>query len=453
MVLSLLAWSTRLGSRARPSAGGRAFQAWAAATTLVPGRATKIVPGFAPGTMWPQFGSMVQLQKPPLPHVLRPDEDDGEMRDLIESWRYVGPPTAWDDIVGHERQVLRCREMVERMRRSEDDLQRLGLRLGRGMVISGPAGSGKTMLARALASAAGRDAIVPPTAELTPALIGRLYAQLARMDPVVVILDEAEAIIGSSILLTTNAGCLRAFLAALDGITRPSRGPLTMALTTLQPMMLDPGATRPGRLAPRLELSHPDAAERRVLFERAVARVPVSGNIDFERLVARTGMWTGAEITVAVEEAVSRSLIDGTDALVMDLLSEVIAERYVVEDGGTERWFDMEVSARHEAGHAIYGHLVWPGQVAAVELRRTGGETRLVRRTRSRAHRGWPSLARRFQAGGDGDRLPDRGCSADDVGSRNGSQAGHAAAPSPAFDQFAVRAGGARRDTGVPAWQ
>ena len=154
---------------------------------------------------------MVQLQKPPLPPVLRPDEDDAEMRDLIESWRYVGPPTAWDDIVGHERQVLRCREMVERMRRSEEDLQRLGLRLGRGMVISGPAGSGKTMLARALASAAGRDAIVPPTAELTPALIGRLYAQLARMDPVVVILDEAEAIIGSSILLTTNAGCLRGF--------------------------------------------------------------------------------------------------------------------------------------------------------------------------------------------------------------------------------------------------
>ena len=60
---------------------------------------------------------------------------------------------------------------------------------------------------------------------------------------------------------------------------------------------------------------------------------PVAGEIEIERLVARTGMWTGAEITVAVEEAVSRSLIDGTDALVMDVLLEVIAERYVVEDG------------------------------------------------------------------------------------------------------------------------
>lgn len=312
-----------------------------------------------------------------LPHLTRPGEDDHELRALIDSWRYTGTPTSWDDIVGHARQVLRCREMVERMRRSEDDLGRLGLRLGRGMVISGPAGSGKTLLARALASAAGRDVIVPPTAELTPALVSRLYAQLARMEPVVVILDEAEAIIGHTAFLTTDGGCLRALLAALDGIGRPSRGPLTIALTTLQPAMLDSGATRAGRLAPRLELSHPDPAERHLLFQRAIARVPLAGEIDIERLVARTGMWTGAEITVAVEEAVGRSLIDGTDALVMDALLEVIAERYVVEDGGDERWVDPVVSARHEAGHAIYGHLVWPGRVAAVELKRTGGETRL----------------------------------------------------------------------------
>ena len=312
-----------------------------------------------------------------LPHLTRPDEDDAEVRALLDSWRYDEAPVSWDDIVGHERQVLRCRELVERMRRSEDDLGRLGLRLGRGMVISGPAGSGKTLLARAVASAAGRDVIVPPTAELTPALIRRVYAQLARMEPVVVILDEAEAILGRTTFLTTDGGCLRALLAALDGIGRPSRGPLTIALTTLEPVMLDPSATRPGRLAPRLDLSYPNTAERRLLFERAIARVPVLGAIDIDRLVARTGMWTGAEIAVAVEEAVNRSLIDGTDALVLDVLLEVIAERYVVEDGGESRWFDLEVSARHEAGHAIYGHLVWPGRVAAVELKRTGGETRL----------------------------------------------------------------------------
>ena len=320
---------------------------------------------------------MPETTTAPLPHLTPPDEDDHELRALIDSWRYTGTPISWNDVVGHGRQVLRCRGLVERMRRSEDDLGRLGLRLGRGMVISGPAGSGKTLLARAVASAAGRDVIVPPTAELTPALIRRLYTQLARMEPVVVILDEAEAIIGRTAFLTTDGGCLRALLAALDGIGRPSRGPLTIALTTLQPVMLDPGATRAGRLAPRLELSHPDTAERRLLFERAIARVPVSGAIDVGRLVARTGSWTGAEITVAVEEAVNRSLIDGTDALVMDVLLEVIAERYVVEDGDEARWFDLEASARHEAGHAIYGHLVWPGRVAAVELKRTGGETRL----------------------------------------------------------------------------
>jgi len=198
------------------------------------------------------------------------------------------------------------------------------------------------------------------------------------MDPTVVILDEAEAILGSSILKTTDSPALRALLAALDGINRPERGPLTIALTTMPAWFMDAGATRAGRLAPRLELSPPNEEERHVLFERAIADVPKAGSIEVDRLVARTGSWTGAEIDTAVEEAISRSLIDGTDALRMDLLMEVISERYVVEDAGRDRGFDPISAAHHEAGHAIYASLIWPGRVASVELNHSGGETKLV---------------------------------------------------------------------------
>lgn len=152
---------------------------------------------------------------------------------------------------------------------------------------------------------------------------------------------------------------------------------MTIALTTLPAFLLDAGATRGGRLSPRLELSHPNADERRILFERAIAGVPQAGDIDVDSLVARTSQWTGAEIDSAVEEAMRRSLLDGTDALRMDLLIEVLGENHVVEEEGKDREFDPALSARHEAGHAIYGHLVWPGRVASMEPNRNGGLTKL----------------------------------------------------------------------------
>jgi SpoVK/Ycf46/Vps4 family AAA+-type ATPase len=268
---------------------------------------------------------------------------------------------------------------VARLRRDPADLERLGLKLGRGIVIAGPPGSGKTLMARALASAAGRDAIAPPVAELTPELIARLYAQLARMEPAVVILDEAEVLIGNGrhMAYQVDTSCQRALLVALDGMARPERGPLTVALTTWPEGLMDAGVTRAGRLAPRLELGPPTPEDRRTLFERAIARVPQVGDIDTEAVVVRTGGWTGAEIDIAVQEAVSRSLLDGTDALTMDLLLAVVGERYRIQDE-QRTGLDPAAVARHEAGHAIYGHLVWPGRIAYARLNPEGGATAVM---------------------------------------------------------------------------
>src|SRR4051812_26508114 len=94
-----------------------------------------------------------------LPHLVRRDEDDVEVRDLIESWRYRGAPLDWGAIVGHEPQVRRCREIVEALRRPEDELRRLGIRIGRGITVTGPAGVGKSLLARSIAGALGRAVV------------------------------------------------------------------------------------------------------------------------------------------------------------------------------------------------------------------------------------------------------------------------------------------------------
>lgn len=315
----------------------------------------------------------------PLPYAIAGGEDDAELVALIESWRYRGPAVGWDAVVGHPAAVRRCQEVVEAMRRPEEDLERLRIRLGRGLVVTGPPGTGKTLLARAVAGTMGRALIAPPVSELTPAVIARLYAQLARMEPVVVVLDEAERVIGQPYLADDD--CVRALCIALDGLERPARAPITLALTTAEGHQLSPVATRPGRLAPRLDLGLPTADERRVLLDRAVEGLPIVGTLDLGLVVDRTGGWSGAELVTAVEEAMSRSLPSHTDALTPEHLLAVIGERYVVVDPARSR--RRQVHARrmalHEAAHALLARARFgPGAVAMVTLAGAdGGTTRL----------------------------------------------------------------------------
>ena len=127
-----------------------------------------------------------------LPFAIAADQDDAEMVALIESWRYRGPDVPWTAVVGHAPQIRRCREIVEALRRSEADLERLHIRLGKGIVLTGQPGTGKTTLAKAVASDVGRPVVTPPVSELTPGLIARLYAQLGRSEPVIVVLDGRD---------------------------------------------------------------------------------------------------------------------------------------------------------------------------------------------------------------------------------------------------------------------
>jgi ATPases of the AAA+ class len=314
-----------------------------------------------------------------LPFVITPGEDDSEVAALIESWRYRGPSIGWDAVVGHAPQVRRCREVVEALRRPEAELKRLRIRLGRGLILLGPAGCGKTLIARAMAGdegGMGRDLIAPPVSELTPGLIARLYAQLARMaDPVAVLLDEAEPVLCQG-FGGGDDDLVRALCVAIDGL-EPRNGPITLALTTASPHLLASTVTRAGRLAPRLELGLPSPEERRILFERAMEGLPATGRpIDVDLVIDRTAGWSGAEIAVAVEEAMSRSLLDHTDALTGENLMAIIADRYVIEDRAPDK-VHSRLIAEHEAAHAIIGHLRL-GEVAMVTLRGEAPSTRLT---------------------------------------------------------------------------
>ncbi len=298
----------------------------------------------------------------------------------MERWR-IRPSTPWTDLVGHGAAIARLQEVVAKLRLPPAERRALGLRCGAGVVLTGRAGTGKSLLARATATALGRAAVVPPTAELDPALIGELYAALAAAEPTVVILDEAEALIGDPDWHATDQAAQRALLAALDGVAeRPEAAPITLALTTADAAHLSVAATRPGRLAPRIALDLPTREERREIVRRATEGLPGAATLDLARIAERTTTWSEAELAALPELAITRALLlPGAPSLRDELVLELIGERYLIRDPLAPERQDHAAIARHEAGHAIYGRLTWgPGAVTSVQVGERDGSTALA---------------------------------------------------------------------------
>ncbi len=292
---------------------------------------------------------------------------------LLERCRYRGDPVGWDAVVGHEPARRELAVVAATLRR-HSAAERLGLEPVRGVILIGPPGSGKTLLARALAGAIDRPVYVIPSAEVDAPTIRGVYEALAGR-PVMVVWDEADLILrprGQSPL--EDARPVAALCAALDGVEVVT-GPITVALTAEPEWALDASALRAGRLTTKVVLDLPELAERRALWAMYLGRVPCAEALDLDRLAARSVGMTGADVAAAVMVALGLSMVDGTDAVTRALLDEAVVRRHHVVESEREGVTpgERERTARHEASHAVAGALLWgPASVALVTISADG---------------------------------------------------------------------------------
>jgi cell division protease FtsH len=282
-----------------------------------------------------------------------------------------GPRTTFADVAGIDEVKGEVTEIVEFLR-DPDKYRRLGAMIPRGVLLSGPPGSGKTLLARAVAGEAQVPFFSVSASEFIEAIVGvgasrvrDLFDQAKKVAPAIVFIDELDAIgraRGGAQSLGGNderEQTLNQILTEMDGFTG-TEGVVVLAATN-RPEILDPALLRPGRFDRRVTVSPPDLAGRRQILAVQTREVPLAPDVDLQAVAAATSGMVGADLANLVNEAALLAARRGHDAVnaadIADALEKIVL--------GTVRGImlspeERERTAYHESGHALLGMLT-PG--------------------------------------------------------------------------------------------
>jgi cell division protease FtsH len=279
----------------------------------------------------------------------------------------------FNDVAGIEEAKAELTEIVDFLK-NPDKYIRLGGRIPRGVLLSGQPGTGKTLLARAVAGEAGVPFFQMSASEFVEMIVGvgasrvrDLFAQAKTAAPAIIFIDELDAIGRSRSAGGANISgghdereqTLNQILTEMDGFD-PRIGVIVLGATN-RPEILDPALLRPGRFDRRVVVSPPDRAGREAILRVHTRSVPLASDVDLGAIASATPGMVGADLENLVNEAallaarrshenVNRQ--DLTDALERIVLG---AERKVMISEE-----DRRRTAYHEAGHAIVGMLT-PG--------------------------------------------------------------------------------------------
>ena len=279
---------------------------------------------------------------------------------------FVGnkPTTTFEDVAGVDEAKQELAEVVEFLKFPEK-FSTLGARIPRGVLLVGPPGTGKTMLARAVAGEAGVPFFSISGSEFVEMFVGvgasrvrDLFDQAKRNAPCIVFIDEIDAVgrqrgagLGGS--HDEREQTLNQILVEMDGFETGTN--VIVLASTNRPDVLDPALLRPGRFDRQVVLDRPDIKGRRAILDVHVKGKPIDKNVDLLRVAQISPGFSGADLANVVNEAAILAArrnrktvlhIDFEEALEKVALGPERRSRVISEK---EKW----IVAYHEAGHAL----------------------------------------------------------------------------------------------------
>ena len=274
------------------------------------------------------------------------------------------PTVTFQDVAGVEEAKQELHEVVEFLREPAK-FTTLGARIPKGVLLVGAPGTGKTLLARAVAGEAGVPFFSISGSEFVEMFVGvgasrvrDLFDQAKRNSPCIVFVDEIDAVgrhrgagLGGS--HDEREQTLNQILVEMDGFDTDTR--VIVIAATNRPDILDPALLRPGRFDRRVVLDRPDMNGRKAILEVHVRGKPLAEDADLMEVARQTAGFSGADIENLVNEAAILAARRDKRAISMDELREAV-ERVVAGPERKSRIISAEeknIIAHHEAGHAL----------------------------------------------------------------------------------------------------
>ncbi len=303
------------------------------------------------------------------------------------------PGVTFADVAGVDEAKNELQEVVEFLKYPERFLS-LGARIPKGILLVGQPGTGKTLLARAVAGEAGVPFFHISGSEFVEMFVGvgaarvrDLFEQAKRNAPCIVFVDEIDAV-GRHRGAGLGGGhdereqTLNQILVEMDGFETNTN--IIVVAATNRPDILDPALLRPGRFDRRVTLDLPDVVGRTAILKVHSSGKPLAPEVSLETLAKETPGFSGADLSNLINEAALLAARVNKKAIFMEEFEEAV-ERIIAGPERKSRVIsprEKEMTAYHEAGHALVAwtlpHADRVHKISIVARGATGGHTSLL---------------------------------------------------------------------------
>lgn len=287
------------------------------------------------------------------------DSTQVEVRpEAVEVMEKKVPDVTYDDVGGLKKEISKVREMIELPLRHPEIFDRLGIDPPKGVLLHGAPGTGKTLLAKAVASESGSNFVAINGPEVMSKFVGEaekkireIFEEASENAPTVIFIDEIDAIAPKREEVTgeVERRVVAQILALMDGLKE--RGKVIVIGATNRPDALDQALRRPGRFDREIELRVPDREGRMEILEIHTRAMPLSDDVNISKLAETTHGFVGADLAALCREAAMNALrrvLPDIDLQEQRIAPEILDKLFVTSNDFIDSMKSISPSALRE---------------------------------------------------------------------------------------------------------